>query len=250
MYISNWEQKQIEVGKSNGGVLALADFSDNLLHKNISPWPHPAIIQKLYKSNQSSAFTGINNQIVTKQLGYYSDIQSLHSEDAITWSFFGVLSISDHNNRVDFLNWLVEQLELDWEKSQSYVIELWRRIPHPDTLVPGGPEVDFIIQGDNCVILGEAKWGSDVAQNQGKQKNNKSQLELRVDFLSKYGAKIYGSNYKFVVLYLTLDPVNLNPLNNNVVLKNFTWDKLCQYSNFPLGNEFSAYYNWKLQYKK
>ena len=29
---------------------------------------------------------------------------------------------------------------------------------HPDTLVPGGPEIDFGVQTDDLILAGEAKW--------------------------------------------------------------------------------------------
>ena len=30
-----------------------------------------------------------NWQLATERLGFYSDLQSLNSEDAVTWSYFG-----------------------------------------------------------------------------------------------------------------------------------------------------------------
>ena len=47
-----------------------------------------------------------------------------------------------------------------------------RGIPHPDTLVPGGPEIDFGIQTADTLILGEAKWLSGVGRLQGVAKEN------------------------------------------------------------------------------
>jgi hypothetical protein len=65
---------------------------DNLIRTGISSWPPPEIIQKLYKSRQSRAFEGKDLAIATSDLGYYCDLQSLHSEDAITWSVFGTIA--------------------------------------------------------------------------------------------------------------------------------------------------------------
>ena len=50
-------------------------------------WPTPEITQKFYASRQQSAFRGDDLGAVVEHLGYYCDLQSLHSEDAITWNF-------------------------------------------------------------------------------------------------------------------------------------------------------------------
>jgi hypothetical protein len=69
-------------------------------------------------------------------------------------------------------------------------IFLWRRIPHSDTLVPGGPEIDFGILTENAVILGEAKWQSGTGTRQGKRKD-KDQIQLRGEFLKTYGKRLF-----------------------------------------------------------
>jgi hypothetical protein len=80
---------------------------------------------------------------------------------------------------------------------------LWRRLPHPDNLVPGGPEIDFGIQTMDVLVLGEAKWRSAVGAAQGIKKD-KNQIVLRREFCEKYGEKIYPRCRHFVVLGLSL----------------------------------------------
>jgi hypothetical protein len=82
----DWNDRAIPVAHSKGGVKAVAHPFDNLVRTGISAWPPPEIVQKLYKSRQSRAFEGKDLEIATSGLGYYCDLQSLHSEDAITWS--------------------------------------------------------------------------------------------------------------------------------------------------------------------
>ena len=70
---------------------------------------------------------------------------------------------------------------------------LWRRIPHPETLVSGGPEIDIGIITDNSIILCEAKWQSKVSTAQGIKKD-KDQIQLRGEFLKGSWLKIITSS--------------------------------------------------------
>jgi hypothetical protein len=54
--MQDWNGREVETAVSKGGVLLLADFSDNLLRDPAVPWPTPAIVQKLYESRQGSRF--------------------------------------------------------------------------------------------------------------------------------------------------------------------------------------------------
>jgi len=80
----------------------------------------------------------------------------LHSEDAITWSVFGTIAYSTLSKRENWVSQFFKLLNISDAVSTNAVIFLWRRIPHPDTLVAGGPEIDFGIITDNALILGEA----------------------------------------------------------------------------------------------
>ena len=114
----DWNGREIETARSQGGVLLLADFSDNLLRDPALPWPPPAIVQKLYESRQGSRFVESVSRVVERRLGFYSDLQSINSEDAITWSYFGLLSTRQPRERAAFLNWLLEQVGLKRTGSQ------------------------------------------------------------------------------------------------------------------------------------
>jgi hypothetical protein len=245
--VEDWNGREISVAKSKGGVIAVADFSDNLIRVDAVPWPPPAVVQKLYESRQSRAFAEDQLSTATKRLGVYSDLQSVHSEDAITWSYFGPLAVEPPDARALFLNWLLQRLGLD-ELSFNDVcsIDLWRRVPHPDKSLPGGPELDFVLDGDRCVVFGEVKWRSGEGLKQGVQ-GDKGQMQLRRDFLAKYGPAIYGQR-GFVVLGIALaggietDPP---PDADGVVTRGLQWSDLASYAEHPKADEFGRYLKWK-----
>ena len=141
--MKNWNQQEVEILTSKGGVIAFANPYNNLVSAGVEPWPPAEVVQKLYQSRQTRAFSEDQKEKLQKFNGYYSDLQSIHSEDAITWSVFGTLAHAPNEIRNKFISELLQSLNLDSEAVNSSEVFLWRRIPHPDTLVSGGPEIDF-----------------------------------------------------------------------------------------------------------
>lgn len=164
--IKDWQGSPIEVVKRKGGVLAVADPWNNVIRTGVRPWPPPELIQKIYQSRQVRAYADSERAIATAKLSFYSDLQSLHSEDAVTWSFFGPLVYATPAVRSVFVKELLTLIDVQGSSSDA-LVWLWRRIPHPDDLVPGGPEIDFGFQTDDVFLLGEAKWRSSGAAAQG-----------------------------------------------------------------------------------
>ncbi len=184
--IYNWDGKKIAIARSKQDRIAVLNYKDNLIITEHSIWPHPNILKKLHKSNHEKDF---ENSAIKQELGFYCDLQSLTSEDAITWSVFGILSYFTKAEQIRFVNSLLSKIGIGAE-IKDCLISLWTKIAHPDTAGLGGPELDFLIIGDKVVLFGESKWKSEISQNQGKDKN-KDQLQLRVEFLQKYGKKIF-----------------------------------------------------------
>ncbi len=145
---------------SKGGVIATSHPFDNVIRTGCSPWPPPEIVQKLYQSRHIRAFAGEDEKICRSGVGFYCDLQSIHSEDAITWSVFGTVGRASQLLLEAWLADLFRLLDLPGLRTKDAEIFLWRRVPHPDNLVPGGPEIDVGISTVNALILGEAKWQS------------------------------------------------------------------------------------------
>ena len=189
--IPNWRGQPIEVARSESGTLAVVHPRDNLIMPGTILWPPPEIVQKLHQSRRQRAFAQADLQAVTRVLGFYSDLQSLNSEDAMTWSVFGPLAYADNSTKCAFVNALFNLIGVPVSPTGVANIWLWRRILHPETLGLNGPEIDFGVKTEQAVLFGEAKWSSDVDRAQGKT-GSKDQIALRREFLEKYGRAIFG----------------------------------------------------------
>lgn len=243
--IPNWNGTQIQIGRSRGGVLAVSHPFDNLIRPERIAWPPLEIVQKLYKSRQGEAFKGLDSQAVIYGLGYYCDLQSLQSEDALTWSVFGTLQHSSGEQREAWTQDFFGLLGLDSANPESAEISLWRRTPHPDNLSQGGPEVDFSISTKNAIIFGETKWLSKIGKAQGKEKG-KDQLQICQEVLEKYGHKFFRDKTvkAIVCIGLALDTFG-NRDKSDIFLRSVTWDQVCSLALHPNADEVMRYFVWK-----
>lgn len=242
----DWNGKTIPIARSKGGVKAVSHPYDSLIRTGFTAWPPPEIVQKLYKSRQSRAFEGKDLEIAISGLGYYCDLQSLHSEDAITWSVFGTIARMPQDILETWLRDLFGLIDLPVASTDNANFFLWRRIPHPDTLVSGGPEIDVGIMTSNTVILAEAKWLSGIGTAQGKAKD-KDQIQLRGEFLAKYGTVIFPDRPHKVVLGISLLPNAFKDTTpEGVSFRTISWQHLSALPSHPLVDELTRYVEWKM----
>lgn len=242
MLMQDWNGQPIDAARSRGRVLALARVQDGLIAAEA--WPPAAVVQKLYQSRQVRSFDGDDLHVVTSDLGYYCDLQSIHSEDMITYNFFGTVG----DDSVAILNWLSERIGLK-DANTSCEISLWRRIPHPDTLVSGGPELDVLLVGDQTVIAMEAKWKSSVGKGQGKL-GDKTQLGLRNEWFAKYGRQVFGDR-TMVVLGISAFEDDMDmpaPLGPDIRMSMLTWRDLADCNVHPHIDEYARHYRWKVEH--
>lgn len=253
--IRDWNDREIAIAESAGGVRAVVHFSDNLVRSGVVPWPPGEVLQKLYKSNHQDSYFGADRVAVTQVLSFYSDLQSLHSEDAITWSVFGPLVYGTIADRCRFVQSLLHLIKIPVERVDQASVWLWRRVPHPDTLVSGGPEIDFGIYCNGTIILGESKWrGSKFVTGQGKAKN-KDQLLLRQDFLQKHAASMCEPVNHLVILALSwrgslLMKTDIPVSQCTMCLRDLTWDSLITGTEHPNKDELLRYLKWKIDNSK
>lgn len=243
----DWNGKNIDSIKSRGGVEAVYNPYDNFVRPQNILWPPAEIVQKLYESIQKYSF---QKDTSLSCFGYYSDLQSINSEDAITWSVFGSLSRCCDDIRTNYVNDLIKKIGCnDVVDAKSSEISLWRRLPHPDKLTPGGPEIDFLIQTENTLILGESKWKSKIGINQG-DKGDKNQIDLRISFIKKYASVIYSDVKNYVVLLVGLETRLENEIkvyqDKDIRIKYISWNEVISLTKHPLHNELMRYYDWKI----
>ena len=236
----------INTADDENGTWLVCDYGRNLITTGVVPWPPPSIVQKLHRSRHGDRFRDEIKAQAAEKLGFYCDLQSLHSEDAITWSFFGPLAAAGPEGAARFLNWLCARLDLPWTENRRCAVDLWRRIVHPETKGMGGPELDFVLSGDRSVVLGEAKWFSGEGRGQGRRGEGR-QMDYRRRFLSEFAPAIYGDRGR-LLLGLVLD----QPIEEErpapvpgVETAALHWADLCEYEDHPAGPEFAAYYDWK-----
>lgn len=246
--IDHWSgQGVLQVAESAGGVLATVDPFANLVLAGVALCPTPELMQKLYASDRWRGKSAEDDHAVRQRLGHYCDLQSLNSEDAITWSVFGPLIYGPPEWRTNFGLRLFAAIGLP--KPTALTIWLWRRIPHPEKLgSTGGPEIDFGIQSESCLLLGEAKWNSSIGAGQGVLKN-RSQLDLRLAHCAGIGRKAMSGVRHWAVLGLgrgndVLSAVSVEPIG----VHNLTWQELIELMPTPLREELGKYVAWKNQF--
>lgn len=245
----NWLDQPIQIATSVGGVRATGTPWDGVVRGDVVPWPPPELVQKAYASRQVRAFRDVELSRATASLGCYCDLQSIHSEDALTWSLFGPLANATDVVRAQYASQLIGHCLGESVPATSAHIWLWRRIPHPDTLVPGGPEIDFGLHTCSTLVLGEAKWRSGVGKAQGAG-GQKDQLQLRVEFCEKYGSQLYPGVDRFVVLFVSqmrgsLSDAQLSLGSERVRVVDATWAELGALSANPWRTEFADQLAWR-----
>jgi len=248
--MKDWNGQEIRCAYSQGGVIVLTHPFDNLISTGCCPWPTPEVLQKLSRSSQTRAFSQDQLAVCTSGLGYYCDLQSLHSEDAITWSVFGTAARSPKLQRAAWLAELLTMLDLPGVRTEDAEIFLWRRTPHPDTLGPGGPEIDVGISTDNALILIEAKWLSRVGAAQGTKKD-KDQIQLRGEFLKKYAPRLFPNRCQLAVVGIGLSrDVFADTKPDRILFRSTTWEAICSVATHPLAEEVRRYFGWKMEHTR
>ena len=253
---SDWRGRPVQMAESLGHppVRALANPMANLLHGDVSPWPPAELVQKMRRSERLSAFDPVDQRALSDAVGFYTNLQSLHSEDAIVWSVFGLLVYADAATRLAVANALLDAIQVPVRCSSAAVFWLWRKIPHPQKPSAEGPELDFAMAADSLLLVGEAKWLSPVSKKQGIARDQ-DQVTLRRLFLKDHGLKIYDSVRTMILLTVSrsggLQTNQDTPLADRMLyLRDVTWNTLSRLPHHPAGDELIQYLDWKVRYSR
>ncbi|MDR2176595.1 MAG: hypothetical protein LBP20_00955, partial [Treponema sp.] len=217
----NYEEIEIIPSKGSSGAGAVVPIKDNILLPEFVTWPPRELNSKLTKSKHLEDFETKYHQKLIQELGYYCDLASIKSEDAMTWSLFGFISKMKQKIQNNFYNEFLKKLNYGGDEIVS--MELWKTLPHPETPNKKGPEIDVFMAGEKYYILTECKWTSDVEKKQGKGKNL-DQMQIRNMFKNGIGKSIFPGKEGIIVLV-----ANKN-IDDNLFI---SWDELSKFESLP-----------------
>jgi hypothetical protein len=137
----------------------------------LAPLGDPIVRKSRAKAEKRlSGFPQRDRARLTEKLGHYSDVQSVNSEDTVTWSVFGCARDEG------WLNDLLAEVFGPAERPELWDLSLWSRIRHPDTGSSAhGPESDVVLENGEWKYVIEAKWTSDISIH----KNGQNQIQMR-----------------------------------------------------------------------
>jgi hypothetical protein len=240
----------VRIAQSASGVPVTTHPDDNLVRGNTFPWPAPELLQKFCASSRFRGATPEDDDAARSGLGLYCDLQSLNSEDAVTWSVFGILAYLPDLERSRIAGRLFSRIGLA-PPARNVACWLWRRLPHPEKPESNnGPELDFAFLTDSAFILGEAKWNSPIGVGQGIKKD-RTQLDLRLEYCQHLGRRALPGIKQFVILGvgrlpgLLPDPV---PPVDGITVQNLVWEEVVECFESPLRDELSKYLQWRQKY--
>ncbi len=247
--IEDWNEAPLDVALSSGSAVSAAlDWERMLFRDDDADWPGPILKRKLGGGPELKAFAEEDRAALTEKLGVYCRLQSMHSEDAVTWNWFGPLITADEQARAASLNWLIDTAADDTfvPPSDHVVIDMWRRIPDAIGAGGGRPELDVFLVSDKAVVLGEAKWraGQDVDQGVAK---NETQMEKRRQWLLKFAPTEHAGCARLLLGLYRGKPVEetLSRDDNGVLTRQLRWSKLAECPHHPRREEFARYLAWK-----
>lgn len=251
--VENWDGVVVPVRHSRGaaGVLTFERWQDNVLGS--PPWPDALLRQvRGYVANPRH-FTEDDALALGRELGgRISKFQSINSEDAVTYSWFGTLARESIQTRRSVIQWLYDRAGIP-ATATTPIIDQWARVFHPNA--PGsdrGPELDARIDDPGgALVYVEAKWHAAIGTGRGKVAGVRDdQVVLRRDSLRADPA-LHGDVRELVVLGVSPAAPDLkrwvehDPGDRPVTITWLTWDDLAECSAHPLAAVFGRYLAWK-----
>ena len=197
-----------------------------------------------------SWFSDQDAMALSSELGRISKFQSLRSEDALTWSWFGTLSTKNAKTRIASIQWLFSRIELNAVASPELVITQWPRVPHPNTPSRMGPEVDAVIDDPAALIYVEAKWDAGIGTGKGQKEGQlDDQIVLRRRAL-RANYKYPDSRLRIVLGISRVVPstdvyLEADPPEPPVLISWLTWQDLAECPAHPYAEEFERYLTWR-----
>jgi hypothetical protein len=253
--VETLDGREVAIRYSRGSrVPYLENWEDNVLPPpDKQPWPAALLKQVIGYVARRDWFSNDDAEVLAARLGCISKFQSLNSEDAVTWSWFGTLACTPVETRRAVAQWLFKHLDLGLRAS-AVVVDQWARVTHPNApRSRRGPELDARIVDPSAVIYVEAKWGARLGAGKGAVAGTKDdQIVLRRNSF-RVDPALRDDQRAFVVLGVSNEIPNLARYDEPsgdlqrrpVVVAWLTWSDLARCDAHPLAAEFRRYLDWK-----
>lgn len=250
--IESWNGSPVSVRRSRGGVVTFECWQDNVLRLGDAPWP-PELLKQVtgYRARREHFDPDDADALGAELGGTISRYQSLNSEDAVTWSWFGTLAGAPGDTRRAAIQWLYDRVGLDATAADP-AIDQWMRVFHPNAPgSPRGPELDARITDQTALVYVEAKWNADIGTGRGKDAGvPDDQIVLRRDSLRTDPALADDERALAVLGVSEIEPDLAKwhePAGEQrpVTIAWLTWDELAACAAHPLADEFASYLAWK-----
>jgi hypothetical protein len=249
--IENWNGDPVAFRRSRGGVLTFEHWEDNVLGS--PPWPESLLGQVHGYAARRSHFATDDAKALSAHLeGRISKFQSINSEDAVTYSWFGTLASAPVDARRAAIQWLYDQAGIP-ATAHAPVIDQWARVFHPNAPEsPRGPELDARIDDpDVALVYIEAKWDAKVGTGKGKVAEvPDDQIILRRDSLRNDPA-LKNDRRVLAILGVSEHKPDLASWHEHdgnarpAPVAWLTWNELAKCPEHPLADEFGRYLAWK-----
>jgi hypothetical protein len=247
----DWNDEPVAIRRSRGGVLTFERWEDNVL--GAPPWPEALLGQVRGYVAQQNHFSDVDAEALAAHLGdRISKFQSINSEDAVTYSWFGTLGSASADVRRSVIQWLYDRAGIG-ATANAPTVDQWGRVFHPNAAgSTRGPELDARIDDPGvALVYVEAKWDAKVGTGKGKAADvPDDQIVLRRDSLRADPA--HKSNERVMaVLGISERKPNLAKWHEPdgdlrpVSIAWLTWNELAECPEHPLADEFSRYLTWK-----
>jgi hypothetical protein len=249
--MEDWNGKRVAFRRSRGGVLTFERWQDNVLGS--SPWPDALLHQVRGYVAKRPHFAEEDAEALGGQLdGRISKFQSVNSEDAVTYSWFGTLAAASADIRRAAAQWLYDRAGIA-ASANAPMIDQWARVFHPNAPASArGPELDARIDDPGgALVYVEAKWKASIGTGRGRVADvPDDQIILRRDSL-RSDPTLEGDQRAFAVLGISPLKPDLAKWRESdrdhrtVTVAWLTWDELAECPEHPLTAEFGRYIAWK-----
>ena len=247
LVVPHWSRPgDVTLAESKSGVRATVTPRDNLVYPADGPWPPAELGKKLCGSAWTGA-TPEDDRAPRQTERSYCALQSLNSEDAVTYSVFGTLSRMPRSEKREVFGRMFASLGLPLAVDEPQV-RFWTRVPHPDkpSAVTSGPELDVSIYAGDTLVIGEAKWNSKIDIKQGTSKE-RDQITLRVAHAKRLLREVHSQVQNVMVLAIGRTIESLGKIANDpeIPVRRITWDEIVAWFPPSMQAEFQDYFRWR-----